>query len=73
MRPSLLSAIWIVLGVCTVATSVGLVVGLTAEWGIVSGAMRDGNSFDLVLVIEAALVAAIIALLAGSITQARRR
>jgi hypothetical protein len=73
MRPSLVSALWIVFGVCMIAGSIGLLVGLSAEVGVISGAMRSGNSFDMVLVIEMAVVAAVVALLYGSIRQARRR
>jgi hypothetical protein len=67
-----LSAIWIVLGVCMVAGSIGLLVGLTAEWGVITGAMGSGNSFDVVILVEAIVVAAIVALLAGSTRQSRR-
>jgi hypothetical protein len=64
---------WIVMGICAVAGSIGVLVGLTAEWGVLTGAMRSGGSFDLVLVIEAALVAAIVVLLVGSTRAAHRR
>ena len=72
MRPSLLSALWIVLGVCVVAASVGLLVGLVAEWSVIAGAVK-GGSFDMVLVIEAAIVAAIVFLLVGATRRAKDR
>jgi hypothetical protein len=54
---------------CTLAASIGLVVGLTAEWGVISGILRSGQAFDLLLVIEAAVVLVIVALLFGSTKQ----
>ena len=72
MKPSLPAALWIVLGICTVAGSIGLLVGLTAEWGVISGAMRSGSSYDTVLVLEVAIVAAIVALLIGTTRQSSK-
>jgi len=71
MRPSLLSALGIVLGICATATAIGLLVGLTAEWGVVSGLVFSGHFLGLVLVGVAATVLVIAALLAG--TTRRRR
>lgn len=73
MLPSLRSALWIVGGVCTIAGAVGLLVGVTAEWGVITGAMGSGQSFDLVLVIEAVLVLLVVVLLMGSMRQPRPR
>src|SRR2546430_8525041 len=63
MRRSLISALAIVVGICTIAAAVGLVVGFTAELGVISGALRSGDTFDLVLIVEAAIVLAIVAVL----------
>ena len=73
MRPSLISALAIVVGICTIAAAVGLVVGFTAELGVISGALRSGDTFDLVLIVEAAIVLAIVAVLFGSTKQRRAR
>ena len=73
MRPSLGSGLWIVAGIGTIATCIALLVGLIAEFGVVSGSLGSGHSFDMVLVIEVALVAAIVFILFGATRQARRR
>jgi hypothetical protein len=57
---------WIVVGIATIAASVGVLVGLAVEWGAIAGALRGGQQFDLVLVIEAAVVLMIVALLFGA-------
>jgi len=56
MRPSLISALWIVAGVGTVATAVALLVAIAVEWGAISGALRSGWSLDWWLAIEVAFV-----------------
>ena len=61
------------MGICTVAAAVGLFTGLVAEWSVITGALRSGDSFDLVLVIEMALVALVVALLVGATRQPRVR
>jgi hypothetical protein len=66
------SAMWIVAGVSTLAAAVGLLVGLVAEWGLIGGAVASGRSFDLWLVIEVALVAAVAVLLIAAIRQPRQ-
>lgn len=73
MAPSMRSALWIVGGIFTVAAAVGLLVGMTAEWGVITGAMGSGQSFDLVLVIEAVLVLLVVVLLMGTMRQPRPR
>ena len=71
MRPSLRSALWIVVGICTVAGAIGVLVGLVAEWSIIAGALQSGQTFDFVLVVEAALVLLVVMLLVG-VTRQRR-
>jgi predicted lysophospholipase L1 biosynthesis ABC-type transport system permease subunit len=56
MRPSLLSGLWIVAGVGTIAAAVALLVAIAAGWGAISGALDTGWSLDRWLVIEIALV-----------------
>lgn len=73
MRPSLRSALWIVGGICTLATAIGLFVGVTAEWSIITGALDSGQAFDLVLVIEAALVLLVVVVLIGATRAPRVR
>jgi hypothetical protein len=73
MRPSLGSGLWIVAGIGTIATCIALLVGLITELGVVSGGIASGRSFDMVLVIEIALVAAIVLILIGATRQARRQ
>ena len=73
MKPSLMSAARIVIGVFVVAATVGLVVGLAVEIGIISGVLLNGHTFDLVLVIEAAAVLVFAALLAGTSGQSSTR
>lgn len=73
MRPSFMSALWIVAGVGTISGSIAVLIGLVAEWGQISGALGSGSTFDLWLVIEIALVAAVVALLIATTRQARRR
>jgi hypothetical protein len=72
MRPSFLSALWIVAGVGTLAAAVALVVGLMAEWAAISGALDNGWSFDRWLLIEIGLVTSAVGLLIAATTQARR-
>ena len=62
---------WIVAGICTLAAALGLLVGLVAEWGVISGAVASGRSFDLWLVIECALVAGVAVLLLAAIRKPR--
>ena len=73
MRPSLGSAVWIVVGLCTVAAAMGLLVGLLAEWGLIAGALSSGQRLDLVLIIESALVALVIVMLIGATRRPRAR
>jgi hypothetical protein len=73
MRPSFMSALWIVAGVGTIAAALALLVGIVTEWGAISGALGSGWSFDQWLVIEIAFVAGIVALLIAATRQARRR
>jgi len=72
MRPSLLSALWIVAGVGTLASAIALAVGLMAEWAAISGALDDGWSFDRWLLIETGLVTTAVGLLIAATTLARR-
>jgi hypothetical protein len=67
------SALCIVAGVGAIATTIALLVGFTAELGVISGGIASGRSFDMVLVIEVALVAASVAILFGATRRARRR
>jgi hypothetical protein len=67
MRPSILSAMRIIFGMGAAAVTIAVVVGLTVEWGIVSGVLRNAQWFDMVLVVEAAGLALVAALLAGAI------
>jgi hypothetical protein len=73
MRPSFMSALWIVAGVGTIAGSIAVLIGLVTEWGQISGALGSGSRFDLWLVIEIALVAAVVVLLIATTREARRR
>lgn len=72
MRPSLLSALWIVAGLFALAAAIGLLVGLVTEWGVIRGAVASGGSFDLWLVIEIALAAAVAVLLIAATRQPRQ-
>jgi hypothetical protein len=72
MRPSFLSALWIVAGVGTIATAVALLVGIAVEWGAVSGALGSGWSLDRWLAIEVAFVA-LVALFIAMRRRALRR
>ena len=65
MRPSFVSAIGLVSGVCAVAGIIGVLVGLVTEWSVISGAFGSGQALDLA--VEVALVLAVVALLAGII------
>jgi hypothetical protein len=56
MRPSFMSALWIVAGVGAVATTVALLVWIAVEWGAISGALSSGWSLDRWLAIEVAFV-----------------
>jgi hypothetical protein len=56
MRPSLLSALWIVAGIGAIATAIAALVGIAVEWGALSGALRSGWSLDRWLAIEVAFV-----------------
>src|SRR5215472_8260435 len=56
MRPSFMSALWIVAGLGTVATTVALLVGIAVEWGVVSRALSSGWSLGWWLAIEVAFV-----------------
>jgi len=51
-----MSALWIVVGVGTVATALALLVEIAVEWGAISGALQSGWSLDRWLAIEVALV-----------------
>ena len=73
MRPSLMSALWLVAGVGTIAAAIALLVGIVAEWGAITGALASGSAFDLWLLVEVAFVATLVALLLGTTRQARRR
>jgi hypothetical protein len=73
MRPSFMSALWIVAGVGTIAGSIAVLIGLVTEWGQISGALASGSTFDLWLVIQIALVAAVAVLLIATTREARRR
>ena len=68
-----MSAMRIVIGMFAVAAAVGLVVGLTVEIGVISGALLNGHTFDLVLVIETAAVLVFAALFAGTSGQRSMR
>jgi hypothetical protein len=72
MRPSLMSALWIVAGVGTVATAVALLVEIAAEWGAISGALDSGWSLDRWLAIEVASVG-LVALFVAMRRRALRR
>ena len=72
MRPSFMSALWIVAGVGTVATTLALLVGIAVEWGAVSGALHSGWSLDRWLAIEVAIVG-LIALFIAMRRRALRR
>jgi len=56
MRPSFMSALWIVAGIGTIATAIALLVGIVVEWGAVNGALQSGWTFDRWLAIEVAFV-----------------
>jgi hypothetical protein len=73
MRPSFLSALWIVAGVGALAAAIALLVGIVAEWGAIDGALASGWSFNRWLVIEVGLAAALALLLIAATRQARRR
>ncbi|HYW24831.1 MAG TPA: hypothetical protein VE953_11755 [Terriglobales bacterium] len=73
MRPSLISALWIVAGVGTISAAVALLVGIMAEWAAISGALTSGWSFDRWLVIEIAIVAGLVVLLIAATRRARPR
>jgi len=73
MRPSLVSALWMVAGVGTIAAAIALLVGIVAEWGAITGALASGSAFDLWLLIEVAFVAVLVALLIGTTRRVRRR
>jgi len=51
-----MSALWIVAGLGTVATTVALLVGIAVEWGVVSRALSSGWSLGWWLAIEVAFV-----------------
>jgi hypothetical protein len=72
MRPSFMSALWMVAGVGTVATALALLVGIAVEWGAVNGALHSGWSLDRWLAIEAAFVG-IVALFIAMRRRALRR
>jgi hypothetical protein len=72
MRPSFMSALWIVAGIGTIAATVALLVGLVTEWAAISGAFDSGWSVGRWLFIEIALVAGIVVLLIAATKQARR-
>lgn len=70
MRPSLLSAIALIVGLFSVAGLVALAMGVAAEWDVIAGAPNlGGSTFALVAVIEAALIL----VLAGLISTMRLR
>ena len=73
MRPSFLSALWIVAGIGTLAGAIGLVVGIAAEWGAITGALADGWSFDRWLAIEVAFVAVLVLVLIAATRKAWNR
>jgi hypothetical protein len=67
MRPSLLSAFRLVIGLCCAAAGLGLVMGVVAEWGVVAGALDTGTAiFVLVVLGEAVAVLLLTGLLVGS-------
>jgi hypothetical protein len=67
MRPSLLSALRLVIGLFGVASVVGVVMGVAAEWGVVAGALQLGGPFFfLVVVVEAVVLLLLTALLIRS-------
>jgi hypothetical protein len=70
MRPSLLKALWMLAGIGAAAAAVALLVGVVTEWGAVSGALEGGRSYDLWLVIEIALAAALVALVIATTKKA---
>jgi predicted lysophospholipase L1 biosynthesis ABC-type transport system permease subunit len=72
MRPSFMSALWIVASVGTLAAAVALLVGIVTEWAAINGALDSGWSFDRWLVIEIGLVAAVVVLLIAATRQGRR-
>jgi hypothetical protein len=71
MRSPLLSALGILITTSATATAIGLLVALTVEWGVISGAVKSGQFLELVLVGEAAVVLVVAALVSG--TRRRRR
>ena len=61
---------WIVAGMGTIAAAIGVLVGIVAEWGAISGALADGWSFDRWLAIEVAIVAVMVLVLIAATRKA---
>jgi hypothetical protein len=54
MRPSLLSAFRLVIGLSCAAASIAVLVGVAAEWGVITGTLQMGGAwFFLVVLVEA--------------------
>jgi hypothetical protein len=54
MRPSLLSAFRMVIGLSCAAALIAVLVGVAAEWGVITGWLRVGGAwFFLVVLVEA--------------------
>jgi hypothetical protein len=67
MRPSLLSALRLVIGLCCAAAGLGLVMAVAAEWGSIAGALHLGSAFFVLIVLgEAAAVLLLAGLLVGT-------
>jgi hypothetical protein len=67
MRPSVLSGLRLVIGLCCAAAGLGLVLGVAAEWGVMAG-LLDTNPvlFVLIALGEAAAVLLLTRLLVGT-------
>jgi hypothetical protein len=61
---------WIVAGIGTLAAAIGLLVGIVAEWGAISGALANGWSFDRWLAIEVGIVAVMVLVLIAATRKA---
>ena len=75
MRPSMLSAVRLVVWLCCIAGSVGLVTALAAEWALIAGIPGDRASLEGIVIgclIEGGSVIFLGLLLLGAVRRARR-
>jgi hypothetical protein len=67
MRPSLISGLRLVIGLCCAAAGLGLVLGVVAEWGVMAGLLDTGPVlFGLIVLGEAVAVLLLAGLLVGT-------